>query len=211
MILVFTRAPVPGQAKTRLIPSLGETGAAHLHAGLLERTLATASQVSADLQLWCSPDTSHPVLGHCSSAFGVSLHEQCAGDLGRRMAVALEQALETYGRAILVGTDCPDLSAAAMTTALYRLQAGDDWVIGPARDGGYYLIGTSMMTRAAFAGVDWGSDRVYRQTRERLEGLGLSWSALATRQDMDTPEDLLSFADHLSVIERGKHIVELAG
>lgn len=210
-ILIFARAPVPGQAKTRLAPAIGNTAAAHLHAGMVEKTLETASRVAADLQLWCSPDTLHPFFHQCGDRFGASLHAQSGGDLGQRMANSLESALLTHARAVLFGTDCPSLRPADLEKALNALESGDDWVVGPALDGGYYLIGTSSVQSAVFSDIDWGTAQVFRQTRERIAGLGQSCAVQETKQDVDTPADLISFPSYKSVVQRGKEIVELAG
>lgn len=211
VIQVFARAPQPGQAKTRLIPALGAEDAAFLHAGLLDRTLMMAIQTGAEVELWCTPDTAHPVFRYFEETRGVRLREQPEGDLGVRMASALQCGLASHQRAVLIGTDCPELSASILAEAQERLTGDDGWVIGPAEDGGYYLIGSSEACAGVFEGIAWGTERVYQQTIERFMALDLDWRDLVRLRDVDRPEDLLWFASHPSVIERGKDIVELAG
>lgn len=190
-LMVFARAPVPGAAKTRLIPTLGAAGAAALHAQLSHHTLARAITARvAPVQLWCSPGPAHPFFAACRTAFGIDLHTQCEGDLGSRMAGAFDEALDSSRHAVIIGTDCPDLSREDLRQAFHALDEGRDAVLGPAEDGGYVLIGLSRPAPALFRDIDWGSGRVLSQTRKRLGELGLTWRELAPRRDVDRPEDL---------------------
>lgn len=188
-ILVFARAPVPGRCKTRLIPALGATGAAALHRRLTLRTLATACRAGATVELWCTPDTRHAFFGACRRRFGLRLRRQPAGDLGRRMALALGDALRAGATAaILVGTDCPTLAAADLRHTLNALRTCDA-VLQPSGDGGYVLIGMRRTERRALSGIRWSSGRELTQTRRRFARLGLTWSELTPRTDVDTPAD----------------------
>lgn len=191
-LMVFARAPVPGAAKTRLIPALGAEGAAALHAQLCCRTLALASAARlAPVELWCSPDTAHPFFAACRTAFGVDLRAQHGSDLGSRMAAAFDDALDPGRPALIIGTDCPGLGPGDLRQAFQVLHEGCDAVLGPAEDGGYVLIGLARPAPGLFADVDWGTDRVLAQTREHLRELGLRWHELAPRRDVDRPEDLI--------------------
>ena len=193
-ILVFARAPVPGETKTRLIPALGPEGAATLHALLIERTLlALADLQSASVELWCTPDTEQAFFRHCREKFGCTLKQQQGADLGSRMASALESALADAPWAILLGTDCPDLHARDIQEAIAALNRGTDAVVGPAHDGGYYLIGLRQTSPQLFSDIPWGSGSVWELTRERLEQLGWRYSLLRTQHDLDRPEDLQHF------------------
>lgn len=207
-LLVFARAPQVGQAKTRLIPALGAEGAAALHAGLVERTLQTACGNAFDVLLWCHPDTHHPFFRDCADRFPLGLHAQAGGDLGARMAHALNTALAQHDHAVLIGTDCPDLDVADLATAFQALRAGTDVVIGPATDGGYYLIGLKRHCDALFADIDWGTSLVMNQTLARATQLGLSMQLLANRHDLDTPQDLVAFDDCAAVLQKGRALVE---
>jgi hypothetical protein len=191
-ILVFARAPVPGRCKTRLIPALGAAGAAALHRRLTLRTLAAARGAGVAIELWCAPDARHAFFAGCRRRFGVRLRRQPAGDLGRRMALALARALRDGATAaVLVGTDCPNLTAADLRSALAVLNRRDA-VLQPSSDGGYVLIGARRVERRALAGIAWSSGRELAQTRRRFARLGLRWDELAPRADVDTPADLRS-------------------
>jgi rSAM/selenodomain-associated transferase 1 len=208
-LLVFARAPEVGQAKTRLIPALGPEGATALHAGLVERTLQTACGHGLPVQLWCHPDPEHVFFRDCASRFPVSLHAQCSGELGSRMAHALASALATHELAVLVGTDCPTLGTDDLHQAFAGLRQGADVALGPAVDGGYYLIGLRRPCDEIFSDIDWGSARVLSQTLARLRQLRLRHHLLARRPDLDRPADLDDFEDRDAVMLRGKQLVEL--
>jgi uncharacterized protein len=189
-VLVFARAPVPGRAKTRLIPALGAAGAAALAARLTGHALAVAKRARlGPVELWGSPDASHPFFAACARRYGVALHAQGRGDLGERMHRALARALAHGGRALLIGSDVPALTPAYLRAAARALRRSDV-VLGPAQDGGYVLIGLKRPERSLFEGVSWGGASVLRQTRRRVARAGLRRSELAPLADVDTPEDL---------------------
>ena len=188
-ILVFARAPVPGRCKTRLVPALGRDGAARLHRQLVRRTLAAARASAMPVELWCAPDARHGFFAACRRDYGVVLRRQPAGDLGRRMALALARVLrEGADAVILVGSDCPGFAARDFTSASAALGRAD-CVLQPSTDGGYVLIGARRFERRALAGVAWSSGDELAQTRTRLARLGLSFAEKAPRMDIDTPED----------------------
>ena len=194
--IVFARAPRPGSVKTRLIPALGADGAAALHVKLVRRTLDTLRAASLkDVQLHCTPGTDDPFFWFCSGHYGVSLHEQAAGDLGARMRAALEGALASHAAALLVGTDCPALTARHLRQAQQALREGDDAVFVPCEDGGYALVGLRRVDARLFDGIAWGGDRVMAETRARLEALGWRWRELDTLWDVDRPEDYQRLVD----------------
>jgi hypothetical protein len=188
-VLVFARAPVPGACKTRLIPALGRAGAAALHRRLLVATLETARASGCTVELWCAPDTGHGFFARCRRQYGVQLRRQPAGDLGRRMALALGRVLrEGPERAVLIGSDCPELAPADLKRALAALGQAD-CVLQPSADGGYVLIGARRLERRALAGVAWSSGRELAQTRGRCIRLGLRVRELRALRDIDTPGD----------------------
>ena len=193
--MVFARAPVAGQCKTRLIPALGAHGAADLHAMLVRRALASACAVAhAAVELWCTPDATHAFFAACACDFPVTLREQGEGDLGKRMRGAFEQALRRHRRAVLIGSDIPGLDTAYLDTAASALQHSPA-VFGPAEDGGYVLVALSrsappLLQEQLFEGIDWGGPEVMAQTRERLAQAGVRALELATLWDLDRPEDL---------------------
>jgi len=190
-LIVFARAPQPGEAKTRLIPVLGEAGAAALHRRLAMHCLRAATDAQlGPVELWCAPDAGDPFFRECERRFGVSLHSQGEGDLGARMRLAFESALARASRAILVGSDIPALSAQYLRDAERALAGGDNVVIGPAADGGYVLIGLSRCDAGLFRGIPWGGPKVLPETRRRIAALGWRLIELPALWDVDRPEDL---------------------
>ena len=190
-LLVFTRTPDPGSVKTRLLSVMDAQRAVTIQADLLQRTLETARASTTDeIELWCTPTTQHPVLLELKDRFSLTLRSQAGADLGERMSFAMEQALQVYRHVALVGSDCMDLAAADIDLALEQLGAGTDIVLGPAHDGGYYLVGLSRLYRQLFAGIKWGTDQVLQDTRKRVAQLGLKLCELPIRRDLDRPEDL---------------------
>ena len=191
-IMVFAKAPTPGRVKTRLIAALGERAAAELHRQLVERTLFTALAAKlGPVELWCAPGTDDAFFAACARQHGVSLHAQGEGDLGVRMARALEHALAAGSPGLLVGSDCAVLSAEYLRQAAAGLAGGNDAVFGPAEDGGYVLIGLARKSSAQlFDDIAWGTATVMQETRARLARLNWRWRELATLWDVDRPEDL---------------------
>ncbi len=187
-VLVFARAPVPGASKTRLVPALGAEGAAQLSARMLRHTLNTAC--SLPLELWCTPSVRHPVFDRCARDFRLTLRTQRGADLGERMHNALEETLTHAHWAVLIGTDCPELTSRDLRQAAAALAGGVDGVLGPAADGGYYLIGLRQPMAALFHGVHWGTGEVLAQTRDRLRDARCCWHELPVYSDLDRPEDL---------------------
>ncbi len=190
VILVFAKAPIPGQAKTRMIPALGEQGAALLHAALTERVLDTACATGLDVTLYAAPDCGHAFFEDCEQDFDVALAPQLAdADLGARMLAALNEALQEYGRAILIGADCPALTGKHLLAAIKHLEQRDV-VLTPADDGGYVLIGAKRTAPNMFGNITWGEADVLVRQRAALQAAGLSWQEMETLWDVDRPEDL---------------------
>jgi uncharacterized protein len=189
-MLVFTRAPRAGQVKTRLIPQLGSQGVADFHARLIHHCLQRVTRAGlCPVELWCAPSCHEPFFQDCRERYGVVLHEQAQGDLGERMHKALESALAQSEAAILIGTDIPSIEAADLDAAFQALQQGKDAVVGPAHDGGYYLIGLKQPNRRLFEGINWGTSTVFQTTLARLQQLEMDWLCLRELADVDTPED----------------------
>jgi uncharacterized protein len=188
-VAVLAKAPVPGYAKTRLIPLLGPEGAAALQARLIERTLATTVAAGiGPVTLWCAPDVGHPFFQEQARKSAVALQPQPNGDLGERMLAAFEAA--PLGTAlVLIGTDCPILGAADLAEAAAALSQADV-VLAPAEDGGYGLIAARRPLPGLFRQMPWGSDRVAALTRKRAQDEGLRLVELRTVWDVDTGADL---------------------
>lgn len=188
-IAILAKAPLPGLAKTRLMPLLGADGAAALQAWLLQRTVATA--LAAELgpvTLWCTPDTGHAAFAACAAAGPVTLRRQVNGDLGARMLAAV--AANAGRGTLVIGTDCPLLDSERLRQAAAALTTDDACLI-PADDGGYVLIGLRRAAPAVFAGVSWSTPQVMAQTRQRLHELGWRWQELARLWDVDHPADFV--------------------
>jgi len=206
-IVIFAREPVAGEVKTRLILALGAEGAAQLHTEMLLSALhhATASRL-CPVTLCCTPEPTAAFFQRCRNHYPITLKRQTGTDLGGRMHHAFRQAL-AHSRtgppprwAVLIGSDCPQLDQTYLQQAIISLEQGHQAVIGPAKDGGYVLIGLRQLHPALFAGLPWGSDRVLAITRQRLMRLGWRWTALTPLADVDRPEDLREKAvmGHLS-------------
>ena len=190
-LIVFAKAPVAGFAKSRLAPVLGEVGAAALAERLLVHAVQQAAAAGFDtLQLCVTPDTSHKLFRRLQAEHGAQLSAQGDGDLGARMHRALERALRTHRRALLIGTDVPALDAALLQRADAAL-AEADAVFVPALDGGYALVGLQRAEASLFEGVDWSTDRVMAQTRAHAAAAGLRVAELPPVADIDTPDDLV--------------------
>ncbi|MBI4293847.1 MAG: TIGR04282 family arsenosugar biosynthesis glycosyltransferase [Betaproteobacteria bacterium] len=190
-VAVFAKAPEPGEVKTRLIPALGAAAAAELQRRLIERTLEAALAAGiGPVELWCSPDASHPFFLDCARRYAIALAVQGGVDLGERMQLALDALLGAGERALLIGSDIPALTPQYLREADSALAAGCDAVLGPAEDGGYVLIGLRRSAPSLFAGMRWGGSDVCEQTRARLAQVGMRYRELAVLWDVDRPEDL---------------------
>jgi len=186
-IAVFAKAPIPGYAKTRLIPTLGADGAARLQRALIERALATAIAARlGPVTLWCAPDPEHPAFVAAARRFGVALAAQASSDLGDRMLAAFEAA---PGGLILIGTDCPCLEPRDLRAAAEATRSGADVVIAPAEDGGYGLIAATRPWPILFRDMPWSTERVARLTLERAAEAGLRLAQICPVWDVDTPAD----------------------
>jgi len=190
-VAVMAKAPVPGLAKTRLIPLLGANGAARAQRGFALQTLATVRAASTGpLTLWCAPGTGHRFFRALRLRHGVVCLPQPPGDLGQRMATAMAThfAANPHMPWLVVGTDCPALTPAHVQQAADALQTHDAVLI-PAEDGGYVLLGLRRPLASVFERIDWSTERVFEQTRERLHQAGATWVELPALWDVDEPAD----------------------
>jgi rSAM/selenodomain-associated transferase 1 len=186
-IAILAKAPIPGFAKTRLIPALGAEGAAMFQKALIDRAVETAcAAATGPVTLWAAPDATHAAFAG-RRARGVGLRQQIDGDLGARMLAALAAP---GGPALVIGTDCPALSADDLRTAAAVLRGGTDAVVFPAEDGGYVLIGVRRPEALLFANMTWSTPQVMNETRRRLRQAKLTWQEPVTLWDVDLPEDL---------------------
>ena len=202
-VAIMAKAPVPGLAKTRLIPLLGAAGAARAQRGFVLRTLQTVRAASTGpLTLWCAPDVYHRFFTALQRTCGVVCAAQAEGDLGQRMRAAMDHHFAQTPQTpwLVVGTDCPALTPAHLQQAAYALQQHDAVLI-PAEDGGYVLLGLRRPMPKVFERVDWSTPRVLAQTRERLLEAGARWLELPTLWDVDEPADWLRWMSLLRLSE----------
>ncbi|MDQ3144016.1 MAG: TIGR04282 family arsenosugar biosynthesis glycosyltransferase [Pseudomonadota bacterium] len=188
-IVIFAKAPVPGKVKTRLIPMLGEDGAAELAKRMLADTVAHA--VGAGLatpELCATPHPDDPEWAEYLPAV-VRLTDQGAGDLGQRMAAAAQRVTGGGQRILLIGTDCPELGSERLAAAALLLEQYDA-VIHPALDGGYVLLGLARTDPSLFDDIAWSTETVAATTIARIKALGWSLFVGDTMRDVDEPADL---------------------
>jgi rSAM/selenodomain-associated transferase 2/rSAM/selenodomain-associated transferase 1 len=193
-LILFTRYPCPGKSKTRLIPALGVEGAANLQRRMTERTLAWARLAPwSDLELCFAGDET--LMRAWLGGHAGFMRPQGEGDLGRRMDHCLTRALsEGAGAAVLFGCDIPGNTSQNLANALDRLKHAD-LVLGPAKDGGYYLIGLKRPAPELFRDMTWGHDQVLKQTLGRADRLGLSYALVDELKDVDYAADLPAWWD----------------
>ncbi|MFA6218748.1 MAG: TIGR04282 family arsenosugar biosynthesis glycosyltransferase [Erythrobacter sp.] len=180
-ISIFARYPEPGKAKTRLIPALGADGAARVYTRLLEGTVAQARAAGLPFELRVTGERSEAFREWLGDDFAVV--DQGGGDLGARMA-------RVPAPALLIGSDCPGLTAPILRAAAAQL-AERRVVIGPASDGGYYLIGLREPMPFLFEDMEWSTPQVFGETLGRLTAHGIAPAILPELSDVDLPEDLL--------------------
>lgn len=196
-LIIFAKAPIAGEVKTRLIPALGEVGAQTLYKRLLTQTLTIASNSNvAPIQLWINKD--HPFLRECAERFNCTINIQNDSDLGGKMDHALTNVLKTTDKAVLIGTDCITLSEEYLLEAFTALNS-NELVIGPASDGGYVLIGMKEAHPTLFSNITWSTDTVYTETLQASKLLLLSTYQLPIADDIDEPADLSKLDPRLLV------------
>ena len=192
-LIVLAKDPQAVPAKTRLAVGIGRAAADDVAAALLEDAVTLADEVGqggASVAIAYAPDEEPTRRRFAAMAPNVDLRPQSGGDLGVRMRRLAERTFDDGAdRVVMIGTDCPTLTAETVAEAFDRLTKVDV-VVAPAADGGYVLIGLSRPAWGVFEGVDWGGDRVLTQTAAACDAAAASLSLLATHTDLDRPEDL---------------------
>lgn len=190
-LIIFTRFPIIGQTKTRLIPLLGPVRAADLQRRLTEKIVNIAKQTAGtipfDIRLYFEGGS----VAKMSRWLGKSLPftKQTTGDIGSRMFYAFKSAFqEKKRRVVLMGTDIAGISRHDITDAFNALTTADI-VLGPSNDGGYWLIGMKRPIDL-FTGISWSTDRVLRQTENLARASGFKTISIDRKIDIDTPQDL---------------------
>jgi len=192
-LIIFTRYPEPGKTKTRLIPLLGAEGAARLQRQMTEQTLAQVKELKAfrPLSVEVHFAGGNQQLMQDWLGSDIIYRQQSDGDLGRRMALAFKDSFSAgMTSVVIIGTDCPDLNAQLMVKAFHALEQ-NDLVLGPALDGGYYLIGLRRLIPELFRGISWSTAEVLEQTISIAQRLDLAIAFLPLLNDIDRPEDLI--------------------
>lgn len=188
-VLAFVRAPQAGRVKTRLAATLGAEGALRVYRRLAEHTVREARAVDAELRIHFTPAAQEQEV-RAWLGDGPRYLAQAGGDLGARMEAAFRAAFRDGAeRVVIVGSDLPDLSAALLRRAFGALDEHLA-VLGPARDGGYYLLGVRMMIPGVFDDVPWSTDAVLARTLERMRAAGVEPALLPTLADVDEAQDL---------------------
>ena len=200
LVILFTRYPVAGECKTRMIPTLGTEGAASLHRQLVAHILLEidtfiSDQSSTELTIFFDGDSRQQMqdwLGH-----RYTYKKQQGEHLGQRMSEALIHGTSEGKNPILIGSDCPAINKSIFHDAFEAL-AQNDIVLGPAHDGGYYLIGVAndmqpAVCKQLFRRISWGTDTVLSQTLVQIKKLNLRYHLLDKLHDIDTAEDLKHF------------------
>lgn len=193
-IIIFAKAPVAGQVKTRLCPPLTPDEAASLHGSLVLDMLERCQSLKGyDRILAGTPSPHHPFFRTMEARFKIPVWDQTGDDLGARMVSAFKKVLGSrYRSVVVIGTDIPGINGPLLTTAVKSLQ-DHDVVLGPTVDGGYYLIGLRSLVPALFENMPWSTDQVYALTEKKIKALGLSLKVLPRLRDLDTVEDLHFF------------------
>lgn len=196
VLLIFCKTPELGRVKTRLMPELSAEEALAAHLELSRRTLRVATENRlCPVELWCAPTPGHPFFTAAANTYGVSLKRQHGKDLGERMHHALLCTLRKHRSAVLIGTDCPSLTAQDLESALRALEHGANIVLAPAEDGGYVLIGLDRPLPELFSAMPWGTAEVMQLTRARLAAQGLRHVELNSQWDVDTAEDFARYRE----------------
>lgn len=202
-LILFARTPRPGEAKTRMIPDLGEQGAADLAAALLEESVRRSVEIwpgTVSLQVW--PDTGHECLDLIQRRHGIPVSVQAEGNLGTKMLEALNPAHGRGHAAAVMGCDVPHCPAETLRAAHAFLARGRS-VIGPSSDGGYYLIGINPPDPGCFERINWGGARVFDTTLKRAARAGIHLIVLQQLNDIDTMADLEALREtHPDLVDR---------
>ena len=193
-LIIFAKAPIPGQVKTRLCPPLNPDEAASLHGSMvMDIAEQTRGICRLDRFLACTPSSDHAFFQTLAARYRLTLCEQVGDDLGQRMNHAINKSLKKgYQYALVIGTDIPALSPETYKKAAFLLKT-QDIVLGPTHDGGYYLIGLKHPTPGIFVDIAWSTENVLALTQEKAKVLGRTVGLLDFERDVDTFEDIEAF------------------
>lgn len=197
-LLIFIKNPLPGKVKTRLAAGLGAEKALEIYLNLLQITRETVLNLDCRRYLFYSDFIEKKDEWQAAKFRKMLQHE---GDLGQRLSAAFEHSLPLHSKAIVIGSDCPDLNEQIIRTAFDRLDYCDI-VIGPAEDGGYYLLGMKDFFPELFEGIIWSTDKVLEQTLSKIKAANKTFELCPTLRDLDDASDWevlkARFGQHLS-------------
>jgi rSAM/selenodomain-associated transferase 1 len=185
-LIIFIKNPELGKVKTRLAVTVGQQTALDVYLKLLDITCAVSKSVSAVRYLYYSTEIIE------SDIWENQLFEkriQNGKDLGSRMSNAFEEILKFCNKAVIIGSDCPEMSSDIINSAFLALDRSD-FVLGPSIDGGYYLIGMKQFEGSVFQNIAWSTDEVYSQTVLKINELGKTIYELPMLSDLDDFKDL---------------------
>jgi len=189
VVIVFIKNPELGKVKTRLAKTVGDEKALKIYKSLMSHTKNVVQSVEASRLLFYS-EWIHTSDEWSPDFFNKQL--QPKGDLGNRMTAAFEQGFKKGSPVVIVGSDCPGLSTEIINQAFSLLKA-NDFVIGPALDGGYYLMGMNSFNPEVFQNIEWSTETVKQKTIEKISALEKTYKELEPLSDIDFEEDWIKY------------------
>lgn len=187
LLMIFVKNPVPGKVKTRLAKTMGEEKALEVYLQLLQHTHKVTQKLAVDKAVFYSDEV---MTGDIWEETNYQKFVQEGSDLGKRMVNAFKNAFSKgYRKAIIIGSDCFDITPKIINEAFAALPA-NNFVIGPSHDGGYYLLGMATLYAAVFKNKRWSSDEVLHDTLVDIRNMNGSYKLLKELVDIDTEADL---------------------
>lgn len=186
VLIIFVKNPAPGKVKTRLAKEMGEAEAVSVYKALLAITHQATAPLNCAKKVYYQDDIGKHDLWDEGDFVKC---RQSNGGLGEKMEAVFRENLKQFSKTVIIGSDCPDIKPELLEEAFGQLEQHDA-VIGPAEDGGYYLLGLKTFEPALFTNKSWSTDRVLEETLETLRERGYTYHLLPVLNDIDTPEDL---------------------
>ena len=193
-LYLFAKAPVPGKVKTRMQPQLSLKQSAGLAALMIRHCVDQIRRFwPGDLILTVSPDRNDPLFETLKSQYGFEIEVQIQGDLGERMLHVLDQGIQRTGAAVVMGCDVPQIPAEVLTDLYNELQSGNE-VVGPARDGGFYILGLNKLDKTLFDHIQWGGSDVLDSLLDNCRERNKPLVKVEELMDIDNMSDLMVLA-----------------